>query len=95
MSQSFSEFIRERYGSAWVLAPRLTARLKDRGFRCAIPQELYKALELQWAQQRAHNNPDILTAARVRMNWQDDEAARILSDNIRREIVAALPPVET
>lgn len=44
----FSEFLRSRYGSTWVIAPRLTARLRDKGYTVAIGQARYGALRDEW-----------------------------------------------
>lgn len=46
MNATFSDWLATRLGTRhWCVAPRLTQRLKDRGYHVAVPQARYTALE--------------------------------------------------
>ena len=42
---AFSEFLAARVGPNWVIAPRLSSRLKDRGYEVALSADRYAAFE--------------------------------------------------
>lgn len=45
----FIAHLRNKYGSHWVLANRLTVGMKAKGYKLAITPKMYRAEELAWA----------------------------------------------
>ncbi len=41
----FDAWMQERFGSEWVVAGRLTDKLRKQGYEVAIPQKKFKALQ--------------------------------------------------
>lgn len=46
--QTFGDYLIERYGAGWVVAPRMSARLRDRGYTAAITPARYQAEKDAW-----------------------------------------------
>lgn len=45
----FLDWLADRVGTRqWVVAPRLTARLRDKGYALALPQARYTTLQTEW-----------------------------------------------
>lgn len=45
---SFLEFVRARYGTRWIVAQRLTPRMRAEGWEHAISRRRYSALREEW-----------------------------------------------
>jgi hypothetical protein len=45
----FSEYLRSKHGSSWVLTQRLTPSMKARGYTLALTEKMYRQAELEWA----------------------------------------------
>ena len=48
MADSFGDFLAARYGRQWVVAARLTERLRARGYTVALSPKRYAALQREW-----------------------------------------------
>ena len=76
---TFTEHMRERFGAAWVLAPRLTANLRAKGYKVAVSKDAYRRAQIEWARGREAADPDITAAVRVLRDPQARKAAEILA----------------
>ena len=56
---TLGEYITSKLGKMWVVAPRLSPRLKRDGYTVALTPKRYRELELAWA---AENPADVLAA---------------------------------
>ncbi len=63
---SFLDFMRERFGTTWGIAPRLTTGLQRRGYTVALSQKRYRDLETEWAEGAADAIRPTLGEAEIR-----------------------------
>jgi hypothetical protein len=81
----FKDFLRAQHGDKWVVALRLTAKLRDKGYTAALSPAKYAALELAWARECARSDRDIMKAATVMVGDNSRrEAAEIIAQEARR-----------
>ena len=73
------DFLCAKFGPGWVLAPRLTAKLRHRGYLVAVPRKAYAAARLEWARGVAALDPGVIEAARVMRSHVLREAAHVLA----------------
>jgi hypothetical protein len=77
--QTQTDFLCAKFGPDWVLAPRLTAKLRRKGYLVAVPRKAYAAAELEWARGVAALDPGVIEAARVMRSFELREAAHVLA----------------
>lgn len=79
-----SSYIAEQLGTRkWCVSPRLTPRLKAKGFERAVSSDTLQALEREWA----HDNPDLARADK----WHDRHLHQLaLSEDELLAVAAAL-----
>lgn len=94
----FNDFIAAELGTGlWVVAPRLTPRLRARGYDVAISPKRYLAVEAEW-ERRTYGAPlaslraaapDLLAALRLCADRED-----IMDDDLGDAIRAAIAKAE-
>jgi hypothetical protein len=77
--QTIVDFMDAKFGPDWVLAPRLTTKLRRMGYVVAVPRKAYAAAQLEWARGVAALDPGVIEAARVLRSFVLREAAHVLA----------------
>jgi hypothetical protein len=77
--QTIVDFMDAKFGPDWVLAQRLTTKLRRMGYMVAVPRKAYAAAELEWARGIAALDPGVVEAARVMRSYVLREAAHVLA----------------
>ena len=93
----FSAWLEKRHGRKWVVAPRLTDRLRSQGYDVAIPSRVMRALEIGFERAtfgapllaiEAHG-PELFAAARA----VADDASTANLDALRRLLATIGTPI--
>ncbi len=81
--EMFGDFLRKKYGPDWVLAARLTPKLKRAGYLVAVTRKQMTLDEIEWAKACAKACPEIAVCAdalrRVQGSGNALKAAQILA----------------
>jgi hypothetical protein len=73
--ETFGAFLRKKYGPEWVLAARLTPKLKRAGYLVAVTREQMTFDEIEWAKACAKAYPEIAVCADALRRVQDSSSA--------------------